>query len=191
MYDHRIPQRSLYWRKFFFFSKRSWLQCRGHYIYANIIILFMTIPSSRRTLMQCIAMYASRSIFCMSSILQEVRQRNRNMGRKQLLHWKPSCSPPLTSNWSYSSLPLLYWIIFVIFSNMAPRQEVETVKGVVWEEERLLTQHIFYWNKILLAFITMQGMISHEMCSQWCLKLTVNQQNWCVSLCPSQIIIFI
>ena len=61
------------------------------------------------------------------------------------------------------------------------RQEVGTVKGVVWEEERLLTQHIFFSNRILLAIITMQGMISHKMCTQWCLKLTVNQQNWCMS----------
>ena len=35
-------------------------------------------------------------------------------------------------------------IIFVIFSNMATKQEVGTVKGVVWEEGRLLTQHILY-----------------------------------------------
>ena len=50
------------------------------------------------------------------------------------------------------------------------RQEVGTVKGVVWEEERLPIQHIFYSNRILLAIITMQGMISHTMYSQWCLK---------------------
>ena len=121
-----------------------------------------------------------------SSILEVVKQRNGGMGRKHLLPCKPTCSPPwYSSSWSYSlfivAFAISFVIIFVIFSNMATKQEVGTVKGVVWEEGRLLTQHILYWNRILLAIITMQGMISHKICTQWCLKLTVNQQNWCMS----------
>ena len=73
----------------------------------------------------------------------------------------------------YSSYCLCY-IICIHFCKFqqhgTKRQEVGTVKGVVWEEERLPIQHIFYSNRILLAIITMQGMISHTMYSQWCLK---------------------
>ena len=124
-------------------------------------------------ILQCMILLAG--ILCISSILQVVKQRNGGMGRKPLLHSTPSCSLSWYSSWSYSLFIIAFVISFVFYfckfqQHGTKRQEVGTVKGVVWEEERLPIQHIFYSNRILLAIITMQGMISHTMYSQWCLK---------------------
>ena len=131
-----------------------------------------------RTLVQCMifqCMILLSETLCISSILQVVKQRNGGMGRKHLLHSTPSCSLSWYSSWSYSLFIIAFFISFVFYfckfqQHGTKRQEVGTVKGVVWEEERLPIQHIFYSNRILLAIITMQGMISHTMYSQWCLK---------------------
>ena len=122
---------SLYWQKFFFF--KVFLIAIVHYN-ANIMILW---PSSRRTLMQCMilqCMILLAGILCISSILQVVKQRNGDMGRKHLLHCKPSRSPSWYSSWSYSLFIIAFVIsflfIFVSFSNMEP-------KGRKWEQSKV------------------------------------------------------
>ena len=167
----RIPQRNVYWQKFFMIAVPCPLYMLILWFYGHIQSLHCTFM--QWMILQCMILLAG--ILCISSILQEVKQRNGGMGRKHLLHCKPSLSPSWYSSWSYSLFIIAFVISFVFYfckfqQHGTKRQEVGTVKGVVWEEERLPIQHIFYSNRILLAIITMQGMISHTMYSQWCLK---------------------
>ena len=90
-------------------------------------------------IVRCMLLLAE--ILCISSILQAVKQRNGNMGRKHLLRYQLSSY----SFWSGLLCPLSSPIFFVIFNHIiVSRQDVGTVKGVVWEEvERLLSIFLF------------------------------------------------
>ena len=134
----------------------------------------MAIPSSRRTLMQCMilqcmilqcmilqCMILLAGILCISSILQAVKQRNGDMGRKHLLRYQLSSY----SFWSGLLCPLSSPIFFVIFNHIiVSRQDVGTVKGVVWEEvERLLSIFLFKSKSVVNYDKEITKMISHRM----------------------------
>ena len=105
-------------------------------------------------ILQCMILQAE--ILCISRILQSVKQRNGNMGRKHLLRYQLSSY----SFWSGLLCPLSSPIFSVILNHIiVSRQDVGTVKGVVWEEvERLLSIFLFK-SKFVVNY---DKMISHR-----------------------------
>ena len=127
----RIPQRNVYWQKFFMIAVPCPLYMLILWFYGHIQSLHCTFM--QWMILQCMILLAG--ILCISSILQVVKQRNGGMGRKHLLHCKPSRSPSwYSSSWSYSlfiiAFVISFVIIFVSFSNMEP-------KGRKWEQSKV------------------------------------------------------